>query len=261
VLVALTLVVAAAWRCWTQRDRPLGSGVAVAVIALATGYVTVALLPVSQVLGVAAHQVRPVWPIVLFATAVVVATLLRTVPHGERALPVLVAVLVLLALPAHNPRTGPSTDEWAIPIVRDLVDQMDEVDDAGLVLVDLSVIRFAEPYSTPVLLELQRRGVEFVVDDQIAVGQLGPRREHEAGDPVDRELRIVDGVAALEPEPGWERIAFVAGLEEAEQRELDALEARQASGEPLTPAEEDRRADLDHRRLFESAAVLVRELP
>jgi hypothetical protein len=199
--------------------------------------------------------------VVLFATAVVLGTLLRAVPRGERALPVVVLVLLLLALPAHNPRTGPSADEWAIPIVRDLVDQMDEVDGSGLVLVDLSVIRFAEPYSTPVLLELQRRGVEFVVDDQIAVGQLGPAREHAADDDVDRELRIVDGDAALDPEAGWERIAFVAGLDADEQAELDALEARRADGAGLTSAEDARRAELERRRLFESAAVLVRSVP
>jgi hypothetical protein len=202
-----------------------------------------------------------VWPVVLFATAVVISTLVRRLPRAELVLPVLAGALLLLALPAHSPHTGPSADAWAIPIVRDLVGQMDEIDGSGRVLVDLSVIRFAEPYSTPVMLELQRRGVEFVVDDDIAVGQLGPNREREADDDLVRELRIVDGVAALEPEPGWDRIAFVAGLDADEQAELDELEAEAAEGRTLDRAHEARRQALDHQRIFESAAVLVRDLP
>jgi len=250
----------AAWLAGRARDRPWGSALAVSAVALAAALASVALLPVSNVLGIAAHQLRPVWPVVLFATAVVLSTLVRQVPRGERALPVLAGVLLVLGLPAHSPHTGPSADAWAIPIVRDLVSQLDELDGSGLVLVDLSVIRFAEPYSTPVMLELQRRGVEFVVDDDIAVGQLGPTREHADGDAVARELRIVDGDAALQPDPGWERIAFVAGLDAAGQAELDALEAEASGGGLLTPSDERRRRALDRQRLFESAAVLVRDL-
>lgn len=258
--LAVTLLGVASWRAWRARSRAWTAGVVVAGLGLVTTFVTVALLPVSEVLGVAAHQVRPVWPVVLFTVAVVVSILLREVPRGAWVRMGLAGGLLLLALPAHNPRTGPSADAWAIPIVRDLVGQMDELDGSGLVLVDLSVIRFAEPYSTPVMLELERRGVEFVVDDEIAIGQLGPRRAHDAGDDVVRELRIVDGGAALDPEPGWERIAFVPGLDRAETAELAALEARRAQA-PLPAADEARRVLLDHRRLFETAAVLLREAP
>lgn len=260
-LGAGALFAAATWLAWRDRDRPWGSALGVAGVALAAAFASVVLLPVSDLLGIAAHQLRPVWPVVLFATAVVVTRLVRRLPRTQLVPPVLVGALLVLALPAHSPRTGPSADAWAIPIVRDLVAQMDELDGSGIVLVDLSVIRFAEPYSTPVMLELQRRGVEFVVDDDIAVGQLGPSRAREPGDSIVRELRIVDGNAALQPEPGWERIAFVAGLDAEDQIQLDALEARAAAGGALDEASELRRRELDHQRLFESAAVLVRDLP
>lgn len=65
--------------------------------------------------------------------------------------------------------------------------------------------------------------------DDDTVAQLGPSRERRAGDAIVRELRIVDGEAALQPEPGWERIAFVPGLDAAEQAELEALEAQAAA--------------------------------
>lgn len=259
-LSALALAAAATWLSWRDRDGPWGTALLVGAVALAASFASVALLPVSDVLGVAAHQLRPVWPVALFVTAVVLSSLMRRVPRRELVLLVLAGAVLVLALPAHNPHTGPSADAWAIPIVRELVGQLDELEGSGLVLVDLSVIRFAEPYSTPVMLELQRRGVEFVVDEDIAIGQLGPSRGRDAGDAVARELRIVDGEAALRPESGWDRIAFVAGLDAAEQRELDALEAEASDG-ALDRADDRRRQVLDRQRLFESAAVLIRDLP
>lgn len=210
-VLAAVVIVAAALVVWQRRDRVWGSALAVAAAATVLAYVTVAILPVSPLLGVAAHQVRPVWPVVLFSTAAVLASVLGSTSRGAAVLAVAAAVLVALGLPAHSPATGPSADAWAIPVVRDLVTQLDPIEDAELVLVDLSVIRFAEPFSTPVMLELERRGVEFVVDDDIAVGQLGVGREHRPGDRVDTLLRIVDGQAAASPEPGWERIAYVEG--------------------------------------------------
>lgn len=258
-LVAGALLAAAAWSAWRDRGRAWGSALVVSAVALVGAFASVALLPVSDLLGVAPHQLRPVWPVALFATAVVLSTLVRRVARGQLVLPILAGALLVLALPAHNPRTGPSADAWAMPIVRDLVDQIDEVEGSGLVLVDLSVIRFAEPYSTPVMLELQRRGVEFVVDEDIAIGQLGEGRARDDGDAVVRELRIVDGDAALQPEAGWERIAFVEGLDASEQAELATLDA-EASGGGLDEAGERRRQVLELRRAFESAAVLVRDL-
>ena len=210
-LVAAAVVAAVAAVAWRRRDVVWGSALGVAGVAIGLAFVTVAVLPVSPVLGVAAHQVRPVWPVVLFAMATAGAVVLRAVPWGAGAAVALCALLVALGIPARSPATGPSADAWAIPIVRDLVAQLDPLEGAGVVLVDLSVIRFAEPYSTPVMLELERRGIEFVVDDEIAVGQLGVGREHRRGDAVDTEVRIVDGVAATSPEPGWERVAYVEG--------------------------------------------------
>lgn len=208
---AVAALVAACAVAWRRRDSIWAGAVLVAAVALVLAFVTVAVLPVSPVLGVAAHQVRPVWPVVLFTLTAILGALLTRWRWAVGALAAAAAVLAVLALPARNPATGPSADAWAIPYVRDLVSQLDAVEGVDLVLVDLSVIRFAEPYSTPVMLELERRGVEFVTDDEIAIGQLGERRAATSSRPADLELRVVDGQAAAEPEPGWQRIAYVAG--------------------------------------------------
>jgi hypothetical protein len=260
LLVLTAAGVVAIMRVRRRRDRTWGSALVVAGVAMAGAFVTVALLPISTILGVAAHQVRFVWPVTLFALVTIAGALVAGAPRARVALPVAAIALMLAAVPAHNPHTGPSADSWAIPVVRDLLPQMDEVDGRGPVFVDVGGIRFAEPYSTPVLLELQRRGVEFVVDDeQISVGQVSPTRER-GGAVVDLELRIVEGDAAIVPEPGWERIAYVAGLTADEERELDELDARVASGEDLSREEAGRRADLEHQHSFETAAVLVRDV-
>jgi len=258
VALAAALAALAAWQAWRERSRAWASALGVAALAVAATFVTLSLLPINEAFGIGAHQVRPVWPVVLFGTAVVAATLLRRWRRADVVLPAFAVVLAVLAVPAHNPRTGPSADAAAIPIVRDLVAQMDEIDSAGLVYVDLTTLRFAEPYSTPVLLELQRRGVEFVADEAPAA-QLGRGRILHPDDAVELEMRIVEGAAAIDPEPGWTRIAFVAGLRASEQAELDALDARRDAGVRLDATGEHRRAALDDRRRFQSVAVLIRE--
>lgn len=215
-IAAAAAVVVVTVLTWRRRDRVWATALAVAAAAMALTVVTIGILPVSPVLGVAAHQLRPVWPVVLFSTACVLAAALVVVPKGAAAMGVVLVVLVVLGIPARNAATGPSADAWAIPIVRELVSQLGPLDDAGLVLVDLSVIRFAEPYSTPVMLELERRGVPFVVDDPIAVGQLGVGRALRPGDTVDLVLRVVDGHGAESPEAGWERLAYVPGRTDRE---------------------------------------------
>ena len=76
-------------------------------------------------------------------------------------------------------------------------------------LFDISVLRFAEPYSGPVLAALAREGVDVVVTDDGMVRQLGERRRAEG----DEQLRIelLEGLAAEQPPAGARRVAFVEG--------------------------------------------------
>ena len=67
----------------------------------------------------------------------------------------------------------------------------------------------------------------------------------------------MEGGAAVEPEPGWERIAYVAGLDDAETAEL--ADARRPGGRRRHRRRGARRAELDRRQRFESVAVLVRD--
>ena len=63
----------------------------------------------------------------------------------------------------------------------------------GPVLFDVSTLRFAEPYSGPVLAELACEGVDVVVSDEGMVRQLGERRRAD-GDEI-RRLVLIEGAA------------------------------------------------------------------
>ena len=72
-----------------------------------------------------------------------------------------------------------------------LVDQLASYRPDGPVLFDVCVLRFAEPYSGPVLAALARDGVDVVVSDDGMVRQLGERRRAD-GDET-RRLVLLEG--------------------------------------------------------------------
>ena len=88
-------------------------------------------------------------------------------------------------------------------------------------LFDVSTLRFAEPYSGPVLAALARDGVDVVVSDEGMVRQLGERRRAD-GDET-RRLVLIEGPATRDPPPGARQVALVEGLDRGEQGELDRL--------------------------------------
>ncbi len=86
---------------------------------------------------------------------------------------------------------------------------------------DVSTLRFAEPYSGPVLAALAREGVDVVVTDEGMVRQLGePRRAD--GEETSR-LVLIEGPATRDPPSGARQVALVEGLDRSEQAELDRL--------------------------------------
>ena len=201
--------------------------------------------------GVPPHQFRWLWPVSAFITfAIVTLVVRRDWSHPSNpanrfrwnataTLALVTAVVALGNLPTNNQRSGPSHDDWAIPVVRDLNAQMGALEGEGTLLIDVQRIRFAEPYSGPVMAELQRRDIPFVVEDEGMVRQLGSGRRLQG---EAQRLEIIDGPGALVGPAGSRRMALVEGLDGDEQQELEVLAAQ--VGEhletlgtvPLTPA-------------------------
>ena len=86
------------------------------------------------------------------------------------------------------------------------------------VLFYISVLRFAEPYSGPVVAALGSNGVDIRFDDECMVRQTGRRREASGDEP--RRLLLLEGLATTNPPAGSRPIAVVDGLTDDQRTEL-----------------------------------------
>ena len=225
--LGLTVVVAvlalALLRARRARDDVAFAAVAAAAFAVVVALVVTVRLPVGGV-GVPPHQVRYLWPLSAFATAVAVLALAPR-RWGASVLAAALVVLTVLNVPFHAVGAGPQDDADAIPIVRRLCSQLGSLRDDGTLVYDTSGLRFAEPWTSAVMACLQEGHVSFTVDDPVWARQLGSRRadHHEA----DARIFVREGDAAVaEPTDGVRRVAEVLGLDDDEQRELAALERK-----------------------------------
>jgi hypothetical protein len=240
-VVAAVLVAAAMVSRW-RADGPgvwaAATGLALLGIAMAAASTT----PVG-IAGVAPHHFRWLWPAAVFVTFAVALPLVTVPGRGRVAraglmVTALAAVtLTVFDLPTMNPTVGPNASADSMPTVRALLPQLSVLRGEPGVLFDMRGLRFAEPYSGPVMAELQRLGVPWFVDDLGMTRQVGHSRAYKGGGSVRLFLR--EGNGAREIPPGAHRVAFVEGLTVAEATELSALE------DELTPFISDGGLDLD----------------
>jgi hypothetical protein len=249
-LLVVVLLVGGAL-AWRRRDHTSVAAVVPALVGLAVGYYTATRIPI-EVFGVAQHNFRWLWPLGAFSAFALLAVVVRLVtepagadaeqvgPDGVTAvgsgpLPTrdrtvagigvgLVALVCALNLPGYNAGVGPALNLWAEPVMRDIDHQISEHPPRGPLLTDFSNALFLEPFSTPLLAELQRAGVKFVTDDPTQVRQVGPARRYD-GHNARARIAYRLGAAAMVTPPGWTRIAFHPGLDRAERREQLRLEA------------------------------------
>ena len=232
-LVALAVVGAllvAGWAIARRRGDSSGawaaaSGATLVVVALlATG-----TMPIGAFANIAAHQVRWLWPVSVFVSFAIVASLLGLLRREARRWLVvgtaaLAGAFAALNLPYSNPAVGPAADADAIETVRELRPQLAPLADERGVLIDTTGERFAEPYTFPVMVELERLGVPWFVADPALARQVGTSRAHDGQ--ASSRLYLREGDAAREVPAGAERVAFVEGLSDAEAGELDETQAR-----------------------------------
>jgi hypothetical protein len=220
--VLLALGLRSAWR---RTDRSVASLVLTGVAVVAVAVVGAATMPIG-IFNLASHQMRWLWPAAAFVTfALVMAAV--TALRGRAGLGVGVValaavVLCVLNLPSMNARVGPAADANAIPTVRELLPQLGSLRGERGVLIDVTGERFAEPYTFPVMVELQRLDVPWFVEDPGLVRQVGPERAYERQ--ATLRLFVREGDAAREVEDGARRVAFVEALSSSEADELAAAE-------------------------------------
>lgn len=217
----------AAWDARRRGDRVASTTLSTAAVALAAGMVTAWQLPLG-VFGVAAHQFRWMWPVGAFTAFALIAYVVRRASGTRRreavVAPVLAAVSLAVSmttLPTYNVGSGPSRDEGAAQVMQRARPQMAALEDEGTLLIDFDKIRFGEPYTGPVMAELQRRDIPFVVEVESEVRQLGEARRL---DGADQRLVFREGSGVTDAPPGGRRVVYVEGLPDTERRQLDRLQ-------------------------------------
>lgn len=199
------------------RARRAGSrlrvaGVVTASAAILLAVVTIAALPLGPIAPLAAHQVRWLWPIGVFTVVAGVVALAGRMRHTPRVLAATAVVLALASVPTSRQALGPLRDDYAMGVMRSISRQLDDVAVEGPLLVsqrDLSDLRLFEPYSTPVMLELEAHGVDVVTDSASQARQLGGGRLDRGKARAKVLIRLGDD--ALDAPARGTRLAFHAG--------------------------------------------------
>lgn len=274
VVLALLGVVVAMSRGTDRRPTRSAGILAIVLVVTALGALTV--MPVGAI-GLAAHQMRWLWPIGAMVLLALLLALTDRVASARALVPTILTALALVSvmnLPTYVVPAGQTADRDATPSVRRMVGEVGRLRGHGVLLFDPSTLRFAEPYSGPLLAALADAGIPFVTNDEGFVHQLGEGRRapacgaQECG--VRNRMTVVTGADAYRAIDGSTRALFVPGLDRARQREFDALGARlrgsgvrfDGYGVPRDVGPEQRRAadryiELQRARDVGSVAVFV----
>jgi hypothetical protein len=186
-------------------DRALAALALLSIAGIAGGVVALSRLTVGPV-GLAPHHTRWVFVIALFAHLTLVwAAVEWLVPqltsrlHGARGddttivTALLVVMLSVSNLQMYAQQHGPTDDAHTMPAMRQLFPPLDTLRRHQPVLYRSDNLRLFEPYSSAVMLQLEARGIEFRVDDEILVRQLGTGRRADGSE-----------MAALAQYEGWQ---------------------------------------------------------
>lgn len=181
VLLAL-LVIAARWS-WRSGERILVAVNALALGGLLGSVVALGRLTIGPV-GLAAHHTRWLFVLALWSHAALAVTAVRWlllrrpqlapgVAYSTLGLAVLLAVA---NVPMYTQEHGPLADTRTMPALRRVFEQLDPLDSIDPFLYRTDNLRVYEPYSSAIMAQLVDRGIEFRVDQEVMVRQLGPSR-------------------------------------------------------------------------------------
>ncbi|HET9730355.1 MAG TPA: hypothetical protein VFR41_13070 [Acidimicrobiia bacterium] len=224
-LAVLTAVLVLLTRAaYTRGAHTSGRALVTALVALVGGLVTAWRIPLGA-LGITAHVFLWLFPLaafIWFAVAGFLASRLTRVRPAVVSGFFIAAAIVFGALNLPTSDQGASSPARAIPVARDLANQVRRAHIHGPVLVDMFHSRFGDQYTTALFAQLQADGVRFVSDDRGLLFQVGFARRLRPGAARVR-LVLREGDDAAQPEPNGQLIARHDGLTTAERSELQTL--------------------------------------
>jgi hypothetical protein len=233
-VVSLGLVFGLVVWCWRRArrhgDETSAAGLMTALVLLVAAVITANQTPTTDQ-GTVAYQLRWLWPVAMFVWLAVAGFGLRRaterggVPRGLLAgVAVATAAVAVLNLAWTN--QGSTAPEATMPVARDVVRAVDRAIDRadldGPVLVETDEGLW-DPYSEAVLFELQRRGVEFVVHDEIGYRMLGDARRWN-GHNASALVRVSGSDWAMVPRTGARLLARHPGLDPDARDEMVLLQ-------------------------------------
>lgn len=228
VLAVLTVV--AVWCVrWSGRAGFKGAKpmLIVGAVASAVALITASTVPLDQ-FGASAYKFRYLWPIGGFIAATFAATAvhvlksltllerwgavaLRFAP-GRWATPAIVAfaaTFAVLTVPTRTWSEGEFTRRDVWPVSAALRSQLGAVEQGRIVLVESDQVPFPDYFSWAIMSELDRQGIEFVVDTTDAARQVGPRR-YDTGS-ADMRLYVAVDEWSRATFAGTRQIAYADG--------------------------------------------------
>lgn len=228
--IALILLVLGglALNAWRRRTAHGLAASAIAVLVLAGSWYTASKVTVD-IVGVAPHQFRFLWPMAAFITFAIVLGIVETIRAESAVATVrvlalaIVAVMSLWNLPTYAATVGPQLESASLPTIRDLDRQLGPAERSQPLLLDFTKLRFGEPFSGALMAELRRRDIELVTDDVYLARQLGPTRATNGHDATTKIFYRSGDVARAKTIGAFRRIAFHNGLDARDARRLDAL--------------------------------------
>ena len=225
VLAALVAVLTGcALRARRLEDVVMARGVETVSVGLVVGLFTLWRTPPAAIFlpfGLASHHLLWLWPVTALLALVVAQVLVgrhRSAGRSTVAVVVLTIALAVATLPTGD--RGSSQPSWTSAVQRQLDPHVAGLVGCGPLLVDAPA--YGVHFDTGVMAELQRRDIEFVVEDRALIRQLGPSRRFD-GRNADAVLHLLIGDDAGRPPPGARFVGRHDGLDGPERRERDRL--------------------------------------
>lgn len=188
-LLAALLVVLTIGAHRRRRHLEAATG-AVATVLLLGSIVALSRLTIGAV-GISPHHVRWAWPMMAFVHFSLVVLAAGTWRRSARTDRVLTGVIgaVVVAVSLWNVQflaqpSGPTADIATMATMRRIEPQLDMLAGHQPVLYDVSNVRVFEPFSSTMMMWLQERDIEFRVDEEGMIRQLGEARRADGDEPT-----------------------------------------------------------------------------
>ena len=237
-LVLLALLAWGVHWAWHRRERLLLAVNVIALGGLVGSVLALGRLTVGPV-GLAAHHTRWLFVLALWSHAAVLATGLLALVAARgpdlgrivgRAAVAVAVVLAIANVPKYTQEHGPLADTRTMPALRRVFEQLDPLGTVDPVLYRTDNLRVYEPYSSAIMAQLVDRGIEFRVDQEVMVRQLGPSRRADGSErAVVSQYQGWEGYSYAGPDCVLARVSEVGPVAEVELAATAAALAERAA--------------------------------